>query len=158
MGLAFAAPSSAQQARKPQPPTPPKITAVAVPRADFIKTMDLDFARMDANKDNIVTKAEIDQYQRASSLAEARAKVRALFAQLDTDKNGQLSEAEFEKMGVTTAPTNAAPILVSNDLNRDGRITLVEFRTAKLANFDRMDADKDGIVSVAEMRAAGLIK
>jgi len=153
----FAAPAGAQQARKPAPP-PPKVTAVPVPRTDFIKTMDVEFARMDANKDNVVTKVEIEQYQRANSLAEARSKVRALFVQLDTDKNGQLSTAEFDKMAVTTAPPNAAPVLGPNDLNRDGKITLVEFRTAKLSNFDRMDADKDGVVSVAEMRAAGLIK
>ena len=35
---------------------------------------------------------------------------------------------------------------------------MVEYRTGKLASFDRMDADKDGIVSVAEMKAAGVIK
>ena len=44
------------------------------------------------------------------------------------------------------------------DANRDGKATLVEFRTGKLVNFDRMDADKDGVVSPPEMRAAGLIK
>jgi len=59
---------------------------------------------------------------------------------------------------VTPASPNPAPILAQHDLNKDGRITLVEFRTAKLANFDRMDADKDGIVSIAEMKAAGLVK
>ena len=43
-------------------------------------------------------------------------------------------------------------------MNRDGQITLIEFRTSKLANFDRMDSDKDDIVRDAEMKAAGLIK
>ena len=53
---------------------------------------------------------------------------------------------------------NAAPVLAQTDTNRDGQITMVEYRAGKLANFDRMDSDKDGIVSVAEMKAAGVIK
>jgi Ca2+-binding EF-hand superfamily protein len=56
------------------------------------------------------------------------------------------------------AQPNAAPLLAQVDANRDGQITQVEFRSGKLANFDRMDTDKDGVVTAAEMRAAGLIK
>ena len=124
----------------------------------FIETMDAEFNKMDANKDKLVTRAEIEQFQRAIAVVEAQARARALFTQLDTDRNGQLSMTEFSKtVGAAPAP-NPAAVLAPGDLNRDGQITLVEFRTSKLANFDRMDADKDGIVSVAEMKAAGLIK
>jgi hypothetical protein len=42
------------------------------------------------------------------------------------------------------------------DLNRDQSISLVEHRTVTLANFDRMDADKNGIVTPAEMKARGV--
>jgi Ca2+-binding EF-hand superfamily protein len=112
---------------------------------------------MDADKDKIVTKAEIEQFQRAANLRQAQAKARALFARLDADKNGQLSVTEFEQMASPTSP-NAAPVLAQNDLNKDGKISIVEYRTAKLANFDRMDTDKDGVVTVPEMKAAGLVK
>jgi len=156
--LTLGSEASAQQASKPAPAPSTDATAVAVPRTDFLQTMDAEFRKMDANKNNVVTRAEIEQFQRAKGLAEAQARVRALFAQLDADKNGQLSAAEFGKMAVAPAPPNAAPIMGQADLNRDGSITLVEYRTAKLANFDRMDTDKDGIVSAAEMRAAGLVK
>jgi hypothetical protein len=133
-------------------------TAVPVPRTAFIQTMDAEFRKMDADKNNVVTRIEIEQFQRAVSYLEAQARVRTLFAQLDTDRNGQLSPTEFGKMAVAPAPPKATPILGQADLNRDGKITLVEYRTAKLANFDRMDTDKDGVVSLAEMKAAGLIK
>jgi hypothetical protein len=149
VGLIFAQSADAQQPAKPAP--------VPVPRTDFIKTMDGEFSKMDVDKNQIVTRAEIEQFERAANLLQARAAARALFTRMDTDKNGQLSPAEFERM-VTPAAPNPAPILAQHYLNKDGKITLVEFRTAKLANFDRMDTDKDGIVSVAEMRAAGLIK
>ena len=158
MGLIAATNASAQPARAPAPARTVKSTAVPVPRTTFIQTMDSEFRKMDANKNNIVTRIEIEQFQRAASALEAQSRVRALFAQLDTDRSGHLSPAEFGKMAATPPPPNAAPVLGQADLNRDGTITLVEYRTVKLANFDRMDTDKDGIVSVAEMKAAGLVR
>jgi Ca2+-binding EF-hand superfamily protein len=156
LGLIAASAMAAPPAAK-APAAPARPAAVPVPRTDFIRTMDAEFGRMDANQDKVVTRAEIEQFERAANLVQARAAARVLFARMDTDKNGQLSPAEFEQM-VTPAAPNPAPVLAQNDLNKDGRITLVEYRTAKLANFDRMDADKDGIVTVAEMRAAGIVK
>ena len=156
LGVLAASAAAAPPAAK-APAAPLRPPAVPVPRADFIRTMDAEFGKMDANHDKLVTRAEIEQYERAANLLQARAAAQALFAKMDTDRNGQLSPAEFEQM-VTPAPPNPTPVLAQHDLNKDGRITLVEFRTAKLANFDRMDSDKDGVVSVAEMRAAGLVK
>ena len=135
-----------------------KVPPADVPRAVFIQTMDAEFGKMDADKNKTLTRAEIEQSQRALALAEARARARSLFTGLDADKNGQLSFAEFEKTAVASPQPDPSPILRQADLNRDNMITLVEYRTAKLANFDRMDADKDGIVTVPEMKAAGLVK
>ena len=53
--------------------------------------MDQRFAQMDVNKDGYIDKAD-----RQARMAERRAEC---FAKADTDKNGQLSRAEFDKMG-----------------------------------------------------------
>jgi len=127
-----------------------------LPRAQFIADMDSEFRKMDADKNGLLTKTEIEQYQKLQAVAQAAARNRALFAQLDTDKNGQLSKAEFAKIATPAPAANAQPILASRDLNRDGQISLVEHRTATLANFDRLDSDKDGIVTAAEMKAGGI--
>ena len=156
LGIIIAEPATAQTAGKPAPAK--TVAPVPVPRTAFIQTMDSEFVKMDADKNNLVTRAEIEQFQRATGLLQARAQARGIFAGLDADKNGQLSVAEFERLAATPPPPNAAPLLGQIDLNRDGKITLVEYRTAKLVNFDRMDADKDGIVTVMEMKAAGLVK
>ena len=42
------------------------------------------------------------------------------------------------------------------DTDRDGSITLVEYRIATQGNFDRIDSDRDGVVTDAEMLAAGI--
>jgi Ca2+-binding EF-hand superfamily protein len=127
-----------------------------IPRAQFIAEMDAQFRRMDYDKNDQVTGQEIEQYQKLTAAAEAKVRNQAMFAQLDADKNGQLSKTEFAKL-TTVAPTaNAEPMLAREDGNRDQQISLIEHRSATLANFDRLDTDKDGIVTETEMKAVGI--
>jgi Ca2+-binding EF-hand superfamily protein len=65
--------------------------------------------------------------------------------------------AEFSKL-VTTQDVNVNGAVFINqmDANHDGKVTMIENRAATLVNFDRLDTDKDGVVSPAEMRAGGL--
>lgn len=129
-----------------------------MPRAVFIQTMENEFRVMDADKNNVLTKKEIEDSQRAASAILAQRQNAAAFQMLDKDKNGALSPGEFAAVPMRVAQPNAAPVLAQTDANRDGSVTLVEYRAGKLVNFDRMDTDKDGVVSPAEMKAAGLIK
>ena len=113
---------------------------------------------MDTNKDGALTRKEIEDFQRSVATLASQRRNQQLFAQLDKDRNGVLTAAEFAGLPMNMPPVDAAPVLAQTDGNRDGRVTLVEYRTGKLTNFDRMDADKDGVVTQSEMRAAGLIK
>jgi Ca2+-binding EF-hand superfamily protein len=133
-----------------------QVQAQPIPRTQFIADMDTQFRKMDADKNGLLSRVEIEQFQKLTAIAEAQARNRALFAQLDADRNGQLSPAEFSKVTAPSPPANATPMLSREDGNRDGQISLVEHRTATLANFDRLDADKDGIVTPAEMKAGGI--
>ena len=128
-----------------------------LPRAQFIVEMDGQFRMIDADKDGQLTRIEIEQFQKASIVAAAQARNRALFAELDTDKSGQISPAEFLRVPMNSPNANPAQIL-NFDTSRDGKVSLIEHRTATLANFDRLDTDKDGNVSTAEGRAGGVIK
>lgn len=129
-----------------------------VPRATFLVQMDMEYGKMDADKNGRVTRAEIEAFERGVALGQARARAQAKFAELDVDKNGQLSLVEFGKL-VTGAPAvDGRPLIAQLDSNKDGQISLIEHRAGKLSFFDRIDSDKDGVVSVAEMKAAGVIK
>lgn len=129
-----------------------------VPRADYIATMDAEYRKMDGDKDGKVTRAEIELFERGAALGQARARAQALFAQLDVDRNGQLSAAEFSKMVSGSPQVDGRPLLGKLDTNKDGAVSLVEHRAGKLAYFDQIDSDKDGVVTTAEMKAAGVIK
>ena len=147
----------AQKAPAPKPAAPAN-APVPVPRTEFIATMDGEFRKMDADHDGIVTKKEAEDFDRAMLGIAIDNRRRALFAALDADHNGLLTPQEFARLELPAPQINIAPLFAQTDLNKDGQISLIEYRTAKLANFDRMDTDKDGVVSPAEMKAAGLIK
>jgi Ca2+-binding EF-hand superfamily protein len=150
---ALASPVAAQKAN-PAPARAPE--AQPIPRAAFLSNMDIEFKKMDADRDGVLTKKEVETYQTSQIIAAAEARKRALFAALDTDHNGVLSPAEFLRLPSNEQAPNAAPMIARFDTNRDSKISLIEYRAGTLANFDRLDADKDGVVTAAEMRAAGL--
>jgi Ca2+-binding EF-hand superfamily protein len=132
-------------------------TAQPIPRAQFLAQMDSQFRAIDADKNGQLTRSEIEQNLQQAAAAEAKARNRAQFTQLDVNKNGQLSPAEFAKLTPpTVAAANAGPMLTREDINRDSQISLIEHRTATLDNFDRVDTDKDGVVTAAEMKAGGV--
>ena len=144
LGLAFVPAALASQA-----PT-------SLPRAQFISEMDTEFRKMDADKNGQLTRTEIEQFQRLQAAAQAQSRNQALFAQLDTDKNGQLSAAEFSNIPTPSPAANGQPVIARMDGNRDGQVSLIEHRTATLSNFDRLDTNKDGIVTATEMKAGGI--
>lgn len=124
-----------------------------LPRYKFIADMDGQFRIKDSNRDGFLSAAEIEADERSQSAAQAQAQNRALFGRLDFDRNGVISPAEFTRLIPQSPVASAAPMLGRMDSNRDRKISLVEHRTATLANFDALDADKDGIVYPAEMKA-----
>ena len=111
---------------------------------------------MDADRNGTVTAAELEEFQRAAAAVEAQTRNRALFARLDADRNGQISQAEFARMASNTPAPNIVSMLTRFDINRDRSITLIEYRTRTLANFDKLDVDKDGVVTEVEMKAGGI--
>lgn len=141
---------------KTSAPAAQPTAAQPIKRSAFIAQMDAQFGKIDGDKDGRLSRLEIEQYQQLQAAAEARERNRALFTQLDTDGNGQVSAAEFAKLIVAPPAADAGPMLSREDANRDGTISLVEHRAATLANFDRLDRNRDGVVTPAEMRAGGI--
>lgn len=124
-------------------------------RGQFIAQMDAEFRKMDVDKNGQLSRAEVEQSDREKAEALSKARNRAQFAELDTNGNGQLSPAEFARL-TPPAIVNAGPLLARMDGNRDQQISLVEYRVATVANFDRLDTDRNGVVSTLEMKAAGV--
>lgn len=129
-----------------------------IPRSSFIANMDAQFRAIDADKDGSLTASEIEKSQAATTDLRNAAKAQLLFTQLDGDKNGQLSPAEFARIPLPGTKPDAKPMLSRLDTNKDGKVTVVEYRGGTLVNFDRLDADKDGIVSAGEMKAGGIAR
>jgi hypothetical protein len=130
-----------------------------VTRIELSNRLDADYADLDANKDGKVDATEINS--RLVKSAEADLEVikkerDATFAKFDADGNGSISKAEFEahaKLPTIRQP-DAKPFLDKFDADKDGTISKDEFRTPTISNFERLDKNKDGTLSVAEQDAA----
>lgn len=135
----------------------PAATAAPPTRAGLTAKLESTFKGADANSDGALTTAEIDAVQKHAAdqaVAAVTARLADQFAKLDADKNGQLTRAEFLAAAPTARATGAGdPAVKQLDVNKDGKVTLDEYRTPMLAAFDRIDANKDGTLSDEERRA-----
>ena len=126
-----------------------------VPRAEYLQVMDTEFAKMDADRNGMVSAAEVAQKLTNDTTMQAYAQNRQIFQRLDIDGSGQLSPEEFAGLIAAPPPADTTNFMARLDLDKDGQVTLVEHRTVMLATFDNIDADKEGIVTPAEMQNAG---
>jgi Ca2+-binding EF-hand superfamily protein len=153
LASAIATPALAQNQATSQQAQP-------VSKAAFLQQVDAAFTAVDTNKDGFTDRAEIESAQ-AKSLATRKTQViqgrEAAFKELDKDKNGSLTLAEFNAV-IAAQPlpkADASPFLQRLDANKDGKVSLAENRTPATAQFDRADTNKDGSLSPAERQRAG---
>ncbi|MBO9668920.1 MAG: EF-hand domain-containing protein [Sphingobium sp.] len=165
-----------------QPPAPPPGAPDAGPRmkapetrAELKTQLEARFDRMDANHDG-----KIDEKDREARRA---ARIAEHFAEIDTDKNGSISKAEFAaaeehrgppRFGQMEGPGRA---MLFSRRSREGvmmmrgrlpfapppggfarkpgdALTKSDFVNQGLARFDKVDTDHDGKISAAERDAA----
>ena len=157
-GTALAVPSAAQQ-RGAAPTAAAKPTAQPATRTELARAADSTFQKIDTNSDRSLSKAEIDaaEARRSQQVAQnVQSRIAQEFAKLDTDKNGQLSLAEFRAAApqVRVNPNASTQVLQRLDVNKDGKISPDEYRAPMLASFDRIDLNKDGTISSDERAKA----
>ncbi|MEO6225817.1 MAG: EF-hand domain-containing protein [Sphingomicrobium sp.] len=136
-----------------------KPAATTQTRASLANSLQGNFKAIDANGDGTLSAAELQAVEAKAlqqRVVNARARVEGEFTKLDTNRDGQLSKAEFMAVA-PTAPTqapNGAALLAQLDKNKDGKITIDEYRTPILGRFDSLDTNKDGTLSQSERAAA----
>lgn len=131
----------------------PKLEATSIDlnRADFIKLMDAEFRKRDSDGNGQASRKEVEDFTKRNAITQAQDQNWALFQRLDVDRNGAVSSAEFTALISVPSFIDVSAEMGRFDSNRDQAISLVEYRTSTLANFDRMDADKDGVLTAVEL-------
>ena len=146
---AMAAQTSPAAGNAQQPPT----------RTSLLQSLNARFGSFDLNADGTLTADELEKAQekRVTEMkSELDREMGEAFGKLDTDKNGQLSLAEYKaaapNLGVDEA--KLGQIVTQLDGNKDGKVTKDEFTGPTLAGFDRVDANQDGTISPDERQQA----
>ena len=130
-------------------------------RAELVQRLDARFAKLDTNRDGNISAAE-QKARRDTRVAER-------FKRLDADSNGSVTLAEMQAAHAKRGDRDErghhgrrggrhhfgfGGFGGNADTNGDGLTSKAEFQAKALAHFDRVDADRNGVVTTAERQQA----
>jgi Ca2+-binding EF-hand superfamily protein len=145
-----------------QQPAPGGERPASVTRDQAVAKAEERFAALDGNRDGRVT---VDEAQQARQARRAERQGQ-MFDRLDANRDGQISREEFGQRLAMRAERRGergmrrgmrgmgAERRAMRMFGEDGAITREEFRQRALQRFERLDANRDGTVTVEERRAA----
>ncbi|MDP3495885.1 MAG: EF-hand domain-containing protein [Hyphomonadaceae bacterium] len=141
-------------------------------KAEFDAAQRARFNKIDANKDGVSTREELEASHKADAETRRAEMSKVRFTAMDTDKSGQLSQAEFAagapgqrgdkgphrgdrggRKGGGPDGQDGAKRAGQHDADGDGKATFAEFSARGTDAFARADTNKDGTVTVAELQA-----
>ena len=136
-----------------------------VSQAEFVDRRVARLTTMDANSDGVVAREEM-QARRQARMAERRSQ---MFERMDVDSDGSITRAEYDAAHAQRMEQRAergeagerrggrghrGAHRMGMRLDRDGQgVNIDQARQRATEQFARMDADGDGFVTGAEMRA-----
>lgn len=126
-------------------------------RAEVAAAIDARVAKLDANRDGQISPPE-RQAQRQQRMSDR-------FDRLDTDKNGQISKAEWQaarekrgemrgKRGHFAGKRGGMHGQGMKGAMANQTVSVADMKAKALQWFDRIDTDKNGVVTQAERQAA----
>ncbi len=125
-------------ASEPRPHWSPNVS----PRSEDWHTGAMMIANYDTNNDGTVTRRELE------------AGLRQFFAQADTNHDGRLDADEAAAANQRRIKFDESTAIPLIDWNQDGVIDFDEFAAGVRSQFDQLDTDGDGEVTIFEFRRA----
>lgn len=100
--------------------------------------------KADANHDGVVSRNEFTAFRTTQ------------FARIDRNNDGFMTDNDIPAFAKKRIPEEMSieTLKASFDVNKDGRISKVEFVNGPALMFDRVDANKDNVVTQQELEAA----
>ncbi|WP_029941449.1 EF-hand domain-containing protein [Sphingomonas astaxanthinifaciens] len=150
----------------PQPPMAPRDGIRT--RAEVVQQVRTMFARMDANRDGVLTQDEQKMGKGRERMAERGAdpaRRQQMFDRLDTNRDNMISRDEFARADAMRGERGPrgqgrehrmgmkgmhGGMMRRADANNDQRLTLAEAEAAALQRFDRADVNRDGRITQDE--------
>lgn len=118
------------------------LTVAGSANEPYLPRTERSFTSLDADKDGKVTAAEL------------RPKAVKRVLRLDADKDGEISAAEIDAWLAKIMERRKARILSHLDTDKNGVVTETEIAAYAGGLVDAADADRDGAVTLAEVRGS----
>ena len=110
-------------------------------------------------KTSAVADTTPDRLAKPQTLDHMLARARERFAAADLNQDGKVTTEELEQgradRDLSSPRWGAGGRLMRADTDVDGEVTLADVETHARQRFTRLDADKNGVVTGEELRAAG---
>ena len=117
-------------------------------RAEFNAAQQARFSELDADRSGGVTEAELEAHMRAR-MDERRARIEQRLAQRGEEAPDKRGGPNPERMRARLQEGFS-----KQDANGDGAMSLAEFSARGEGMFARLDQDKNGVVTLAEIKSA----
>lgn len=112
-----------------------------ISKKEYKKSLEKRFEELDKNKDKVLTKDEF-----------------VIKEKCECDKTKASKKTDKECECDCDCPFRGEKAFAELDENNNGKVTKREFVKAKMQNFEKMDADKDGKISKVEFKAFHEVK
>lgn len=99
-------------------------------------------AGADINRDGNITKAELVAFRTAN------------FVRFDRNRDGYVTDSDIPAFLRGRLPIDIPTLTTQFDADRDGKVSRDEFVNGPTVVFDRADANRDGVLTQAERKAA----
>jgi Ca2+-binding EF-hand superfamily protein len=114
------------------------------------------FERLDSNKDGSISRAEAEAVPVRADRKGSGERRAALFARFDANNDGMVTRAEVDSRRSARAgfvDRLGGKLFGRADADGDGLISLSEATAQGLARFERLDSNRDGVLTAQERRA-----
>lgn len=116
-----------------------------ISRAEFSRSGDSAFSRMDTNKDGVLSVADPKPAPRGEDTRSEQTR-----AEQARQQQAQSSQPRRERLLQMPTTHSVAGMLAMYDSNKDGRVSRAEYEQGRAAQFAGVDTNRDGALSYDE--------
>ncbi|MGP9802120.1 hypothetical protein [Rheinheimera sp. NSM] len=121
-----------------------------ISRAEFDRSGDSAFSRMDTNKDGVLSAADPKPAPRGEDTRSEQTRTEQIRTEQARQQQGQTQQLRRERLLQMPTTHSVAGMLAMYDSNNDGVVSRAEYEQGRAAQFAGVDSNRNGVLSYDE--------